>query len=731
MTRTTRRAPNRKTTISKLPSTSAAPPQEQESQMESFTLITMLLRLAVTLRHQNGDISMRTGGSSIMEPQKQWDDRINFSTMDAFSAILTLDHGVVAVCYESEEPLKVEIVVGVTTCGSPDLKTNAERDEVNPSGYNVRFITSGTDYWPEIKESDILNVDPLGYLGSCNAMDPGSHAKTVCAYLNDYRLGDQTAREDYSAKFWNYLFSVSWKKMHGRMASWSGRGFIDTLDRGWKNVCVNTYPKWEEISKGSGDESLAMVISNTQRNHDLVFWLQLAYPESAKPAPFLGTLIQSIESGQLLFSQRTAADYHKLVIATFIVVGSILESMDRSHRTWNGPKKRDPNAKAALKRLKNFTHLAQWFTRLLLSILASASFREYILFMTHEGIDHLIPRSSCETLYMAEWKQRVLSVPDTNGGPNSDIEESSNNDSTDASVLDIDLEVDSSNIEVASENLDAGSTEVLDMGHSAEALLQWMRTFVLPFLGKRILENKCEDLEAKHPGSEVRISVLATDHIQYFVPPWDKFVPYIESALKGCPANGPSLDEVIATIRTELGEGKQYGPAHRDSIVPYFKDLLFPSDESDQETPTISLSVHCESALTSLSQHYYDAIKDQNDTDLIDACKKLYTPMIAVSKLCCLACWELLEVLRKDGDVDPSDTSPKFVTRGFHSHVYPTVLPPWIQPQQKEQMISKFQSYLGSELVVMVSALKKIHSAKPQGWQDTSAEWQFRHYSSE
>ena len=295
-------------------------------------------------------------------------------------------------------------------------------------------------------------------------MDLGSHAKTVCAYLNDYRSGDQSARENYSAKFWNYLFSISWKKMYRRMASWSGRGFIDALDKGWENVQVDVYPKWREIKPGNGDESLATAICNTQI-HDLMFWLQEAYPESAAQGPFLGTLLQSIDLGQILFSRVTAADYHKLVVATFIVVGSTLETMDGAHRSWNGLNKQTQEAKAALTRLKNFAFLAQWFTRLLLSILASASFREYILFMTHAGTSHLIPRSSSEALYTAEWERRVLSVACKNddSGGDSDNDESSNNDWMDTTVPDDlnDLDGDSGNHEVASEDdSDAGLTEV-------------------------------------------------------------------------------------------------------------------------------------------------------------------------------------------------------------------------------------------------------------------------------
>ena len=160
------------------------------------------------------------------------------------------------------------------------------------------------------------------------------------------------------------------------------------------------------------------------------------------------------------------------------------------------------------------------------------------------------------------------------------------------------------------------------MNAGSEALLQWIRTFVLPFLGKRILENTCEDLGAKHPDSEVRISVLAADRIRFVVPPWEQFVPYIERALEGCLAvNGcpvPDVNEVITVIRTELEKEKRYGPPR--NIPACFKELVFPSNESDQRTLTISLGIHCEAALPSLLLCYHEAIKGQNDTQIND-CK--------------------------------------------------------------------------------------------------------------
>ena len=152
--------------------------------MDPFSMNTMLLRLAVTLRR--GDISMdkrsglgdcsSTRGLVLESPGES--DRINFSTLDAFNAILTLDRSVVATCYESggQEVLNIDpsqsdsdailLPLHIIAFANPDLKTNAKPHEANSNIHNVRLVTSGSDYWPKIGASDPLDINPVGYLCS-------------------------------------------------------------------------------------------------------------------------------------------------------------------------------------------------------------------------------------------------------------------------------------------------------------------------------------------------------------------------------------------------------------------------------------------------------------------------------------------------------------------------------------------------------------------------------------
>lgn len=71
--------------------------------------------------------------------------------------------------------------------------------------------------------------------------------------------------------------------------------------------------------------------------------------------------------------------------------------------------------------------------------------------------------------------------------------------------------------------------------------------------------------------------------------------------------------------------------------------------------------------------------------------------MISVSKLCCPVCWELLDVLRPK--IPSQFQPPTLAVHGCHSHIYPLVLPPKLPSADYDEMVSRFLSYLGKELV--------------------------------
>jgi hypothetical protein len=80
--------------------------------------------------------------------------------------------------------------------------------------------------------------------------------------------------------------------------------------------------------------------------------------------------------------------------------------------------------------------------------------------------------------------------------------------------------------------------------------------------------------------------------------------------------------------------------------------------------------------------------------------------MIAVSKLCCPVCWELIKLLRTKA------TSSKLAIRGSHPHIYPLILPPWVSDVIRREMELKFLGYLGAELIQLIHYEERAEASK-------------------
>jgi len=147
--------------------------------MEKFTMITMLLRAAVTLRHQNEDLTWLSFRPTRFQSPESSDLEANLTTLEGFNALLTPNVGVVAALYREEEalvvPKSVDTVLDsgtqksmmpcdIVIMANPDKKTNMNADVSSTNPLNLRFITDGEDLWPIIKRSAVNDCDPLGYI---------------------------------------------------------------------------------------------------------------------------------------------------------------------------------------------------------------------------------------------------------------------------------------------------------------------------------------------------------------------------------------------------------------------------------------------------------------------------------------------------------------------------------------------------------------------------------------
>ena len=244
----------------------------------------------------------------------------------------------------------------------------------------------------------------------------GSHAKTVCSYLNDFKatsfnLEDNPKGDDqtgYGRKFFNYLISFCWETLHQRFTSWTGLGFVYHLELTWLELeigdAINEYSQWESSNiPHTGDKSLTRFLK--RHNFIPVVLDAVLVRSTGFETGSFSSLMQAVQEGQpALFTKNTAKDFHRLVLGTFIVLTVELEQFKTHYRNW---KQLDANVRNTA--MQSFRRVGL-YTHLLLNILASTSFRTYIMFMAQRGVKNLVPLCQDRLLYDVIWKlrQRVL-----------------------------------------------------------------------------------------------------------------------------------------------------------------------------------------------------------------------------------------------------------------------------------------------------------------------------------
>jgi hypothetical protein len=92
--------------------------------------------------------------------------------------------------------------------------------------------------------------------------------------------------------------------------------------------------------------------------------------------------------------------------------------------------------------------------------------------------------------------------------------------------------------------------------------------------------------------------------------------------------------------------------------------------------------------------------------------------LIAVSKLCCPICWEIIKILRGNGE--------EFEMRGRHSMLYALELPQHLPFEVLDGLIQRFKGFLQTEFQLMfqkwhdASKVKKTHNRTPSDQSDST-----------
>ena len=211
-------------------------------------------------------------------------------------------------------------------------------------------------------------------------------------YLNQYK--DEATRPEnvcykYSDRFFEYLLSQCWRNLYQRISTLSALAFAYGLVTHWSIFQMNIKSfKWEDpefAQRGPGDRTLALCIKANAK------WFNLLEDAFGPQAPdqyrsFLKDherfkhLVSAAEScidskTNPLYTKDSAELFHRFLFAALVMYAVSINQLRRAFKT--------PLLDAEEER--GAIHLAKGFTRILVNVLSSSSFKRHMRVITLDG----------------------------------------------------------------------------------------------------------------------------------------------------------------------------------------------------------------------------------------------------------------------------------------------------------------------------------------------------------
>jgi len=151
------------------------------------------------------------------------------------------------------------------------------------------------------------------------------HAKTVAAYLNDYKAAPDSEKGRYAGYFSSYLLTTCWRNMYNRMSSWPAVGLIFELNGALGSLsCIDGHA-WEELDnmQGSGDRTLIHMLVDIESVIPTL--MQRLANEYQNVLELLAAVKVAKDAQRYRFyNKSTARQFHCLLVADLIAFASSL-----------------------------------------------------------------------------------------------------------------------------------------------------------------------------------------------------------------------------------------------------------------------------------------------------------------------------------------------------------------------------------------------------------------------
>jgi hypothetical protein len=351
-------------------------------------------------------------------------------------------------------------------------------------------------------------------------------------------------------------------------------------------------------------------------------------------------------------------------------------------------------------------------SRILNAVLVSGAFRRHIEILVTRGLLNL-PSDTLQNIYrkFAEdhripWRQSRDGVPQTVGKIGN---------------ADLDLEDGDAESEKDQEPL------LSHRGDLALAIQGCVKLFVQHHHAKTILESFFRHEGREFP-IEIKVYGLSSPENLLPLPTWEALKTAMRSSLQDKTAE--DQDKIINVFESHF---KTSDDTNDDSKSKADNNYLSPRKNAiynmigniitQKATTTKFYNIHCEVALAGLvaASKFPSDVARFVDKDFLDELnvgipsilqlrqlthimmylQKLIPKEVAVSKLCCPACWEYFDILSKKHTL-PGEAE-MYKIRGRHSTLFPVQLPIWTPTDVVKELNIRFKRYLRNELDTMWS----------------------------
>lgn len=526
------------------------------------------------------------------------------------------------------------------------------------------------------------------------------HVATIRDYMNSYMSNGDNEPPNYEL-FTRYIVATCWKKMSRRASHWASITMLKQLHTAHPEGPVFV----KEIKHGGKDIRLAKTICTLVRNDDSRFLRavmqgvmnkdEASMTEESFPVPKLHArakeIVEASSHTNSLYDVETASEFHTLLASSLVYYARSVEALNIYY---------SESTRNQLLSPFSLVQKVAAIQTILYPIIYSNAFDCHIASLVKSRWLSLPMNTHMSKIEGRQWEEKHIICQ-----ARSLTQKATNNTASDntGDIKAVDNTGATDDTDATDEYVEEGfpTTYLNVQSDDCPVLIKsWLKLLIKHYSAQRTMERACQQPSFKQ--KSVDIMLLDFKAVDPKIPPsWKSMQEIIEEAITDsdkAQAAGIYIqcikDDVITNAAVNQGPHKMF-----------FKN--FANVIANNRTGYSMSRVHCEAAIVAFASAIASGVVPQDSVlhklkariflslrfsfkDINNVLQDMDLQAVAVSKLCCPACWEFLRLMGGEDE--------NFKARGRHSAVCQVHLPPWIDEDIAKAMVERFMTHLRVEL---------------------------------